>query len=117
MEEGGTACFEYKQRSCRAGQPVATEDANTLSASPAAVSSEMPLSATRPKKSGLRARFILLALLAVMLTAMSVALTPPTPTPLQYPVIVEQYLAEADIPGLTVTPRDPGVEVRGSVGG
>ena len=115
MEEGGRHVSSTSNEVAAPDSPVATEDANTLSASPAAVSSEMPLSATRPKKSGLRARFILLALLAVLLTAMSVALTPPTPTPLQYPVIVEQYLAEADIPGLTVTPRDPGVEVRGSV--
>ncbi len=91
------------------------KNANTLSASPTVVSLEMPSSVTPSKKSGLRARFILLALLAVILAAMSVALTPPALTPRQYPIIVEQYLAAADISGLTVTPRAPGVEVRGSV--
>lgn len=37
------------------------------------------------------------------------------PEPRDYPQLVERYLADAGISGLTVTARAPGVEVRGSV--
>ena len=46
---------------------------------------------------------------------MSAALTPSAPEPRDYPQLVERYLADAGISGLTVTARAPGVEVRGSV--
>lgn len=68
-----------------------------------------------PKKRGPGRRFILLALVVVMLTAMSVVLTPSDNNPQQYQYIVEEYLAETGLSGLAVTPRGQGVEVRGAV--
>ncbi len=94
---------------------VAQEGGNILSVSSADAIVEMSLPAPVKKKSSLRVRFILLFFLAVILAAMSVALTPPALQPPQYPAIVERYLADAGISGLAVTLRDPGVEVRGSV--
>lgn len=68
-----------------------------------------------PKKRGSGRRFILLALVVVLLTAMSVVLTPSDNNPQQYQSIVGKYLAEAGLSGLAVTPRGQGVEVRGAV--
>ena len=94
---------------------VPSESDNILSAelSPAPV--EMATPAAVKGKGGLRGRVVLLALLAVILGAMSAALTPSAPEPRDYPQLVERYLADAGISGLTVTARAPGVEVRGSV--
>lgn len=60
-------------------------------------------------------RFWGLAALAGILAALSLALTPSSPSIQQYPDIVKQYLDDAHISGLTVTLREPGVELRGSV--
>lgn len=94
---------------------VAQDRGNILSVSSADALVEAPLPAPVKRTSRLRARFLLLFFSAVILAAMSVALTPPAPQASQYPAIVERYLADAGISGLTVTARAPGVEVRGSV--
>lgn len=99
-------------------QPAAPESDNILSASSSPVAAapvEMPLPPVKKKKNGLRTRVALLFVVAVILAGMSVALTPPAPKPEQYPAIVQQYLADAGISGLTVRSRAPGVEVRGTV--
>ena len=94
---------------------AAQDRGNILSVSSADAIVEVPLPAPVKRKSTLRARVLLLFFSAVILAAMSVALTPPAPQPPQYPAIVERYLADAGITGLAVSLRDPGVEVRGSV--
>ncbi len=94
---------------------AAQDRGNILSVSSADAIVEVPLPAPVKRKSTLRARVLPLFFSAVILAAMSVALTPPAPQPPQYPAIVERYLADAGITGLAVSLRDPGVEVRGSV--
>ena len=91
------------------------ENANLLGVSSGAAPVAMPSPALSRRKFGLRARFLGLAALAGILAAMSLALTPSPPGIQQYSDIVKQYLDDAHISGLTVTLREPGVELRGSV--
>lgn len=114
--EGGMRDVSPSGNEVAVPEPVVpSESDNILSAelSPAPV--EMATPAAVKGKGGLRGRVVLLALLAVILGAMSAALTPSAPEPRDYPQLVERYLADAGISGLTVTARAPGVEVRGSV--
>lgn len=92
-----------------------SEGDNIVSAGLSPVPAEMTPPAAVKRKGGFCRRVVLLALLAVMLGAMSAVLTPSAPDPRQYPQLVEKYLEDAGISGLTATARAPGVEVRGSV--
>lgn len=67
--------------------------------------------------SGRRAcwRILLLLLVAVCLLALSLMVGPGNADPEQYPVIIKKYLDDAGIKGLSVSRRDPGVEIRGTV--
>jgi len=89
-----------------------TENANIAGSD--ADSLPVALTEATPQKKRLHARFVLLGLVTAFLIIMSAVLTP-AEKPEQYPALVEQYLKDANIHGLIVTSRDPGVEVRGSV--
>lgn len=60
-------------------------------------------------------RVVLLVLVAVCLAAVSLMITPTDSDPSHYPEIIKKYLDAAGIRGLTVSRRDPGVEIRGTV--
>ena len=60
-------------------------------------------------------RVVLLVLVAVCLAAVSLMITPSDSDPSHYPEIIKKYLDSAGIRGLTVSRRDPGVEIRGTV--
>lgn len=60
-------------------------------------------------------RILLLLLVAVCLVALSLMVGPANSDPEQYPGIIKKYLEDAGIKGLSVSRRDPGVEIRGTV--
>ena len=120
--ERAAASQKNEEERSPAGNEVATASSekalqgdNNLSEAGSVLPVEMPEPSPAVEKRRPRTRFLLLIILAVLLAAMSAALTPSTPEPWQYPEIVEKYLKDAGVTGLTVSARTPGVEVRGAV--
>lgn len=120
--ERAAASQKNEEERSPAGNEVATASSekalqgdNNLSGADSVLPVELPEPSPDAGKKRPHTRFLLLIALAVLLAAMSAALTPSTPEPWQYPEIVEKYLKDAGITGLTISARTPGVEVRGAV--
>jgi len=92
-----------------------SENANTVGSTSPPLPLQMPPKPPARRVFAIPVRAVLLSLLIVLLLSMSVALTPSFTEPEEYPAVVEKYLAESGISGLTVTPHKQGVQVRGTV--
>ena len=97
------------------GAVMPVEDDKMMGAALSGVALPAPLVVVGQRKRRPLMRFFLLGLAGVMLAGLSVAVAPPVENSLQYPSVVEKYLADAGIAGLSVSLRGQGVEVRGSV--